>query len=107
MFAANSSKNPQGFCQPTKDSICYNLPQDTHDEDHFHHPQFLKLACGTHTEWILNRNKNTTKLIKSNRKIITKTKYYLPNKFSIHTSYKLKNWNTGFNSKFYNTTRNF
>ena len=29
----------------------------THDEDHFHHPQILKLASGTHTEWILNRDK--------------------------------------------------
>ena len=38
-------------------SICYNLPLHTHDEDHFHHPQILKLASGTHTEWILNRDK--------------------------------------------------
>ena len=29
----------------------------THDEDHFHHPQILKLASGTHTEWILNKDK--------------------------------------------------
>ena len=29
----------------------------THDEDHFHHPQILKLSCGTHTEWILKRDK--------------------------------------------------
>ena len=29
----------------------------THDEDHFHHPQILKLASRTHTEWILNRDK--------------------------------------------------
>ena len=29
----------------------------THDEDHFHHPHILKLASGTHTEWILNRDK--------------------------------------------------
>ena len=43
--------------QPTKDSICYNLPLHTHDEDHFHHPQILKLASGTHTEWILNIDK--------------------------------------------------
>ena len=41
-----------------KDSICYNLPLHTHDEDHSHHPQILKLASGTHTEWILNRDKN-------------------------------------------------
>ena len=26
-------------------------------EDHFHHPQSLKLASGTHTESILNRDK--------------------------------------------------
>ena len=33
------------------------LPLHTHDEDHFHQPQILKLASGTHTEWILNRDK--------------------------------------------------
>ena len=26
MFTANSHKNAQGYCQPNKDSICYNLP---------------------------------------------------------------------------------
>ena len=57
MFTANAQKNAQGYCQPNKDSICYNLPLHTHDEDHFHHPQILKLASGTHTEWILNRDK--------------------------------------------------
>ena len=57
MFTANSHKNAQGHCQPKKDSVCYNLPLHTHDEDHFHHPQMLKLASGTHTEWILNRDK--------------------------------------------------
>ena len=56
MFTPNSQKNAQGYCQPNKDPICYNLPLHTHDEDHFHHPQVLKLA-GTHTEWILNRDK--------------------------------------------------
>ena len=44
MFTANSHKNAQGYCQPNKHSICYNLPLHTHDEDHFHHPQILKLA---------------------------------------------------------------
>ena len=51
MFTAYSSKNTQGYCQPTKESICYNLYNlslHTHDEDHFHHPQILKLASGTH-----------------------------------------------------------
>ena len=46
MFTANAHKNAQGYCQPNKDSICYNLPLHTHDEDHFHHPQVLKLASG-------------------------------------------------------------
>ena len=50
MFTANAQKNAQGYCQPNKDSICYNLPLHTHDEDHFRHPQVLKLAPGTHTE---------------------------------------------------------
>ena len=57
MFTANSHKNAQSHCQPNKDSFCYNLPLHTHDEDHFHHPQIPKLASGTHTEWILNRDK--------------------------------------------------
>ena len=57
MFTANSSKKARGFCQPTKDSICHGLPWHTHDEDQFHHPQTLNLAPGTHTEWILNRDK--------------------------------------------------
>ena len=57
MFTANAHKNTQGHCQPNEDSICYNLPLHTHDEDHFHHPQILKLTSGTRTEWILNRDK--------------------------------------------------
>ena len=57
MFTANSHKNAQGYCQPNKESIFYNLPLHTHDEDHFYHPQILKLASSTHTEWILKRNK--------------------------------------------------
>ena len=48
VFTANSSKNAQGFCQPTQKSICYNLRLHTHNEDHFHHPQILKLASATH-----------------------------------------------------------
>ena len=57
MFTANSHKNAQGYCQPNKDSFCYNLLLHTYDEDHFYHPKILKLASGTHTEWILNRDK--------------------------------------------------
>ena len=76
MFTANAHKNAQGYCQPSKDSIGYNLPLHTHDEDHFHHPQILKLASGTHTEWILNRDKKTQRnLPKNNKKIVTKAKY--------------------------------
>ena len=68
MFTANSSKNTQGYCQPTKESICYNLPLHTHNEDHFHHPQNLKLPSGTHAEWILDRDKkNTTASTRSNK----------------------------------------
>ena len=62
MFTANAHKNAQGYCKPNKDSICYNLPFHTHDEDHFHHPQILKLASGTLTEWILNRNKKQNEI---------------------------------------------
>ena len=53
----NAHKIARGYCQPNKDSICYNLPLHTHKEDHFHHPQILKLASGTHTGWILNKDK--------------------------------------------------
>ena len=37
MCTANAHKNAQGYCQPD--------------------PQILKLTSGTHTEWILNRDK--------------------------------------------------
>ena len=62
MFTAYSSKNAQGYCQPIKESICYILPLHTHDEDHFHHPQILKLASGTHNEWILKRDKKPNEI---------------------------------------------
>ena len=44
LFTANSSKIEQIYYQPTKDSICYNLPLHLHDDDHFHRPQVLNLA---------------------------------------------------------------
>ena len=69
MFIENKNKNAQGYCQPNKDSICYNLPLHSHDEDHFHHPQILKLASSTHTQGILNRDKKKTmKFIKKQQK---------------------------------------
>ena len=61
MYTANSSKNAQGYCQPSKDSMCYNLSLHTHEQDHFYPVQFLKLASRAHTERILNRDKNITK----------------------------------------------
>ena len=57
MITANAYKKTQAYCQPNKDSICHNLPLHTHDEDQIHHPQNLKIASSTHTEWILNRDK--------------------------------------------------
>ena len=74
MFTANSSKNTQGYCQSTEESLCYNLPPHTHDDDHFHHPQIIKLASGKHTEGILNRDKKQWTLSKRSKKIVTKTK---------------------------------
>ena len=62
MFTTNAHKKAQGYCQPNEDTICYYLSLHTHDEDHFHHPQVLKLASGTHTEWILNRDKKHNKV---------------------------------------------
>ena len=71
MFTANAHKNTQGHFQPNKDSICYNLRLHTHDKDHFHHPQILKLASGTHTEWILNRDKKHNEIYqKVTRKLL-------------------------------------
>ena len=64
ILTANAHKNAQGYCKPNKDSICYNLPLHTHDEDHFHQPQILKLASGTHTEWILNRDEKHYEIYK-------------------------------------------
>ena len=49
-FTANSSKNTQGYCQATKESLGYNPSLHTHVEDHFHHPQILSLVSGTHTQ---------------------------------------------------------
>ena len=97
MFKSNSSKNAQGYCQPTKESICYNIPLHTHDEHHIHHPQILKLASGTHTEWVLNRDKTHNE----NYQKITKKLLQRQNiNYQINS---LKNRNLCFNSNFYNT----
>ena len=68
LFTANSTKNLQGYCQPTKESICFKLPLHTHDEDHFHLPQISKLTSGTNTEWILNRDKKHNEIYRKNYK---------------------------------------
>ena len=73
IFTANAHKNAQGYCQPNKDSICYNLPLHTHNEDHFHRPQILKLSFGTHTEWILKRDKKYNEIYqKVTKKLLQK-----------------------------------
>ena len=64
MFTASSNKNAHGYCQPTKDSVCYKLPHHTHDKDQFYHPRVLKTASGIHTEWILDRDKKHNEKIK-------------------------------------------
>ena len=76
MFTANAQKNAQGYCKPTKDSICYNLPLHTYNEYHFHHSQTLNLASGTHTEWILTRDKKHNEVYQKNNKEIVKTTKY-------------------------------
>ena len=75
MFTTNSHKNAQGYCQPNKDSICYNLPLHTHDEDHFHHPQIPKLASGTHTEWILKRDNKHNEIYQKVTKKLLQRQY--------------------------------
>ena len=84
MFTANAHKNAHGYCQPKKDSICYNLPLTTRDEDHFHHPQTLKLASGTHTVWILNRDKKTQRILSENNKKIVTNCYLLAHHLRDH-----------------------
>ena len=105
MFTANSQKT-QCYCQPTKESICYYLLSHTHDEDHFHQPQILKLASGTHTECTLNRDLKKWNLPNKSQKTITKTECSIPNTFTIYTSYKPKNWNVCLDPKFCNTKGN-
>ena len=82
MFTANSSKNKQAYCQPTKESMHYNLLLRAHDEDHLHHPKKLILAFGTDTEWISNK-KNKNKKIKNKKKFIEiwRTNYYKDKSF--------------------------
>ena len=75
MFTAKAHKNAQGYCQPNKDSKFYNLPTHTHDEDHFHHPQILKLASGTHTECTLSRDKKHNQIYqKVTKKLLQRQK---------------------------------
>ena len=101
MFTANSHKNAQSYCQPNNDSICYNLPLHTHDEDHFHHPQILKLASGTHTEWILNRDKKHNEIYqKVTKKLLQRQNINEQINFTLYTSLRFKNWNICFNTQF-------
>ena len=94
----------QVYCQPTKESRCYDLPLHTHDEDYFHRTRYLKLASGAHTEKILSREMKTIgNLSKNSQKTITKTKCYFSNNFTIHTSYKFKNRNKCLIPKLCNT----
>ena len=77
IFTAKSSKNTQGYCQPTRESICYNLPLHTHDEDHFHHPKIFKLASCTDIELFLNRDKKHYEIYqKIAKKLIQKQNVY-------------------------------
>ena len=82
--------------------MCYNLPLHTHEEDHFHHPQILKLASGSHTECILNRDKKHNEIYQKRAKKLLKGDSH----FTIHTSYKFKNWNVCLNPKLCNKKRN-
>ena len=93
MFTANSSKNTQEYCQATKESMCYNVPLHTHDEDHFDHPQILKLASGTHTELILNRDKKHNEIYqKIVKKLLQRQNIHsqMNSRFTPATNLKLK-----------------
>ena len=68
-----SKFHKNSYCQPAKESICFKLSLYTHNEDHFHRPQILKLAFGTHTGCFLNRDR----IYQSQTPIITQS--YQPN----------------------------
>ena len=87
MFTAKLLKKRTKFCQPTKESRCYNLLLHTHDEDHFHQPPFLKLTSGTHTERILNRDKKHSGIYQKRAKKFYKDKKIFPK--LIHVSHHL------------------
>ena len=92
MFTANAHKNAQRYCQPNKDSKCYNLPLHAYDEDHFHQPQVLNLASGTHTEWISNRDKKHNEIYqKITKKLLQKQniKNQINSRFTPATDLKL------------------
>ena len=57
MFTANAHKNAQGYCQPNKASICYNLPLHTHDEDQF--PNNIKFRTKISSEQHTNPSPRT------------------------------------------------
>ena len=84
-------KKTQGHCQPTKESIGYNLPLHTHDEDNFHHPQNLKIASGTHAEWILNRDKKLNEIYqKKTKKLLRRIiKSQINSRFTTATNLKI------------------
>ena len=85
MFTANSLKNSQGYCQPFKESICYNLPRHAHDEDHFHHSQILKLTSGTHYKSISNRDEKHNEIYQKVTKKLLQRQNVFPQKKSRFT----------------------
>ena len=107
MFTANSQKNTRLLPTYKRINLLLSIiTSHTHDEDHFHHPQILKLASGTHTECTLNRDLKKWNFPNKSQKTITKTECSIPNTFTIHTSYKHKNWNVCLDPKFCNTKGN-
>ena len=94
IFTANFPKKAQSYW--LKDSVCYNVPLHAHDEELFQHPQVLKLAIGTHTEWIFNQERKHKENYEKIAKIfVTKTKHSISNKsnLKIYTSIKPKSRN--------------
>ena len=70
-------------------------------EDHFHHPQILKLASGTHTEWILNRDKKHNEIYqKVTKKLLQRQNINEQINSRFYTSLRFKNWNICFNTQF-------
>ena len=68
-------------------------------KDHFHHPQILKLASGTHIKWILNRDKNHSEIYqKVTKKLLQRENINEQINSRFTPSLRFENWNICFST---------